>query len=161
MHTQRTVFRPESRPEGMETLRLASLTYLGSLSVHELNAIAPYAAEVSLPAGSRVLLEGPFAQELVLVATGRGSVRCAGETVAELGPGDAFGSLGPRHTTYPTATVTALVPLRLVTFSTRDIRLLHRAAPDALRALLAACAQAPQGRATHLRPAPAPAAVAA
>lgn len=145
----------------MEVLRLASLSCLGSLSVRQLTAIAPYAAEVSLPVGSRVLLDGPFAQELVLVATGRGSVRCAGETVAELGPGDAFGSLVPCRTAYPTATVTALCPLRLVTFSTRDVRLLRRAAPDALEALIARCAQAPQGR-THGRLAAAhPAAAAA
>ena len=150
----------------MEILRLASLTYLGSLSMRELTAIAPYAQEASLPAGRRVLLDGAFAQELVLVATGRARVRCAGETVAELGPGDAFGTLAPRHTAYPTATVTALSALRLVTFSTRDLRALRQTAPDALAALLAACAQAPLPRATDRRPSgtalpPAPAAAAA
>ncbi|HEV2774802.1 MAG TPA: cyclic nucleotide-binding domain-containing protein [Solirubrobacteraceae bacterium] len=131
----------------MEILRLASLTYLGSLSMRELSAIAPYAQEVSLPAGRRVLLDGGFAQELVLVATGRGSVRSAGETVAALGPGDVFGTLAPRRTTYPSATVTALSPLRLVAFSTRDLRELDRLAPDVLQALLAACAQEPVLRA--------------
>ncbi len=149
------MFGPGSRPEGMEVLRLASLPYLGSLSVRDLTALAPYATEVSLAAGSRVLLDGPFAQELMLVAAGRGSVRCAGETVAELGPGDAFGSLVPGRTAYATATVTALCPLRLVTFSTRDVRLLRRAAPDALQALLAQCAQPVEAR-TQRRSAPAP-----
>lgn len=153
----------------MEILRLASLTYLGSLSMRELSTIAPYAQEVSLPAGRRVLLDGGFAQELVLVATGRGSVRSAGETVAVLGPGDVFGTLAPRRTTYPSATVTALSPLRLVTFSTRDVRELGRVAPDVRQALLDACAQEPHGRAKSRRPvlaaapdvAPAPAAAAA
>lgn len=141
----------------MELLRLGSLTDLGSLSMRELAAVAPYAAEALIPAGRRVLLEGPFAQELVLVATGRGSVRCAGETVGELGRGDIYGTLAPRRAAYPTATITAVTPLRLVTFSTRDIRRLRAAAPDALDALLAACAQAPQGRGTQRRPAVAPA----
>lgn len=150
----------------MEILRLASLTYLGSLSMRELTAIAPYAQEASLPAGWRVLLDGAFAQELVLVATGRGRVRCAGETVAELGPGDAFGTLAPRPTAHSTATVTALSAMRLVTFSTRDLRALGRAAPDVLQALLDACAQPPHGRANGRRPGgtappPAPAAAAA
>ena len=139
----------------MEILRLASLTYLGSLSMRELSAIAPYAQEVSLPAGRRVLLDGGFAQELVLVATGRGSVRSAGETVAALGPGDVFGTLAPRRTTYPSATVTALSPLRLVAFSTRDLRELGRLAPDALQALLDACAQEPVPRAKTPPPVPA------
>jgi CRP-like cAMP-binding protein len=150
----------------MEILRLASLTYLGSLSMRELTAIAPYAQETSLSAGRRVLLDGAFAQELVLVATGRGRVRCAGETVADLGPGDVFGTLAPRRTAYATATVAALSALRLVTFSTRDLRALHLAAPDALAALLATCARPPQERASGRRQvgtasAPAPAAAAA
>jgi len=141
----------------MDILRLASLTYLGSLSMRDLSRIAPVAQEVSLPAGSRMLLDGQFAQELVLVATGRGSVRSVGETVAALGPGDVFGTLAPRRTTYPSATVTALSPLRLVTFSTRGLRELDRVAPDALQALLAACADEPHGRGKPRRPAAVPA----
>lgn len=125
--------------------------------MRELASVAPYASETSIPAGRRVLLQGPFAQELVLVAGGRGSVRCAGETVGELGPGDIYGTLAPRRVAYPTATVTAVTPLRLVTFSTRDIRRLRAAAPDALDALLTACAQAPQGRGTQWGLAVAPA----
>jgi len=129
----------------MEIFRLAALTYLESLSLNELTVIAPYAAEISIPAGRRVLLDGPFAQELALVVGGRGSVRCAGETVAELGPGDVFGTLAPPRAAYPTATVTALSAMRLITFSTRDVRHLRRAAPDTLQALLDACAPlAPQ-----------------
>ena len=139
----------------MEILRLASLTYLQSLPMSELAAIAPFAAEISIPAGRRVLLDGPFSQELVLVAGGRGRMRCAGEPVGDLGPGDVFGSLAPRRTAYATATVTALSDLRLVTFSTRDVARLRRTAPDTLAALLAACAQGPQQHAAANRPAPA------
>ena len=145
----------------MEILRLASLTHLGSLSMRELAAIAPYATEVSIPAGRRMLLDGPFAQELVLVAAGRGSVRCAGETFGELGPGDVFGTLASRRTTYPTATVAALSALRLITFSTRDVRRLRRTAPATLDALLAACAQAPHQHAKDRAPAAVPAAATA
>ena len=145
----------------MEILRLASLTHLGSLSMRELAAIAPYAAEISIPAGRRMLLDGPFAQELVLVAAGRGSVRCAGESLGEIGPGDVFGPLTPRRSAYPTATVAAHSALRLVTFSTRDVRHLRRTAPATLEALLAACAQAPLQHAKNREPAPVPAAAAA
>lgn len=134
----------------MEILRLASLTQLHPLDMRSLTAIAPYASELTVPAGHRVLLDGPFAQELVLVGAGRGRVRCAGETVAELGPGDAFGALAPRRATYSAATVTAISDLRLVAFSTRDLRLLRQSAPEAIDALMSACA---------LVPAPAPAGV--
>jgi CRP-like cAMP-binding protein len=131
----------------MEILRLASLTHLHPLSMQQLVDIAPYASELTVSAGHRLLLDGPFAQELVLVAAGRGRVRCAGEAVAELGPGDVFGALAPQRTAYAAATVTAISDLRLVMFSTRDIRLLRQAAPETVAALLAACALAPQQRA--------------
>jgi len=131
----------------MEILRLASLTHLHPLTMQQLVDIAPYASELTVPAGHRLLLDGPFAQELVLVGAGRGRVRCAGEAVAELGPGDVFGALAPQRTTYAAATVTAISELRLVMFSTRDIRLLRHAAPETVAALLAACALAPQQRA--------------
>lgn len=128
----------------MEILRLASLTHLHPLDMRQLTALAPYASELSVPAGHRVLLDGPFAQELVLVGDGRGRVRCAGETIAQLGPGDAFGALAPQRATYPAAaTVTAISDLRLVTFGSRDIRLLRQSAPEVMDALLRACALAP------------------
>jgi hypothetical protein len=142
----------------MDLLRLAALTYLPWLSVRELAAIAPCAAELAIPAGGRMLLDAPLHQELVLVATGRGSVRCAGETIAELGPGDAFGTLAAPRCAYAAATVTARTTLRLVTFSTRDVRYLRRTAPDALDALLAACSPRPPAPAAGAAPAPAAAA---
>lgn len=144
----------------MEILRLASLTYLQPLTLSELAAIAPLAAEISIPAGRRLLLDGPFAHELVLVATGRGRMRCAGEPAGDLGPGDAFGALAPRRTAYANATVTALTDLRLVTFSTRDVDHLRRTAPEILAALLAACAQGPRQHAAA-NPGAVPAPVAA
>ena len=130
----------------MEILRLVSLTQLHPLDMRQLTAIAPYASELSVLAGHRVLLDGPFAQELVLVGGGRGRVRCAGETVAELVAGDAFGVLAPQRAAYPAAaTVTAISDLRLVTFSSRAIRLLRQSAPDAMGALLRACAPGAAG----------------
>jgi CRP-like cAMP-binding protein len=132
-----------SRYVVMEILRLAGLTHLHLLRQEQLAQIAPHASERTISAGRRLLLDGPFAQELVLIVAGRGIVRCAGEVVAELGPGDAFGELLPERATYATATVTAITDLRLVFFSTRAIRLLRDGAPDAVAGLLAACAVAP------------------
>lgn len=131
----------------MEILRLASMMHLRPLNMSQLAELAPYASELTVRAGHRLLLDGPFAQELVLVGAGRGRVRCAGESVAELGPGDVFGELAPQLTAYPTATVTAITELRLAMFSRRDIRRLREIAPDTVSALLAACALAPQQRA--------------
>jgi CRP-like cAMP-binding protein len=130
----------------MDLLRFASLTQLHPLSTEQLAQVAPYASERMIPAGRRLLLDGPFAQELVFIAGGRGVVRCAGETVRELGPGHAFGELGPERSAYETATVTAITQLRLVVVSGRGIRSLREVAPATVEALIAACALAPAGQ---------------
>jgi CRP-like cAMP-binding protein len=142
----------------METLRLASLTHLHSLSFDELGQLSSRADELGVPAGRRLLLGGPLHHELALIAAGRGLVRCAGETVVELGPGDVFGELAMPRCAYATATVYAITALHMVVFSTRAVRLLRDEAPDAVEALLAACSLDAQERAAALagpRPAPA------
>ncbi|MDX6679283.1 MAG: family transcriptional regulator, cyclic receptor protein [Solirubrobacteraceae bacterium] len=141
----------------METLRLAALTQLHSLSFDELGELAPQAEELWLPAGRRMLFDGRLHHELALVAAGRGLVRCAGETIAELGPGDVLGALCAQRSAYATATVQAASELHLVAFSRRAVRHLRRAAPDAVEALLAACSLDVHERASALagpRPAP-------
>jgi CRP/FNR family cyclic AMP-dependent transcriptional regulator len=150
------MFHAPSRLEGMDIMRFASLAQLSPLSHEQLAQIAPYASERVIPAGRRLLLGGPFAQELVLIAGGRGLVRCAGETVAELGPGDVFGELARERPVYDTASVTAQTDLRLIVVSARAIRELRCDAPETVAALVAACAQDPVARgAAHPGPRPA------
>jgi CRP-like cAMP-binding protein len=141
----------------MEGLRLAALTHLHSLSFDDLARLAPHASELWIPGGRRRLLGGPLHHELVLIASGRGIVRCAGETTAELGPGDVFGELSGRRPEYVTATVYAVTPLHLVTFSSRAVRQLRESAPETVGALLAACSLNARERAAALsgpRPVP-------
>ncbi|HEV7806894.1 MAG TPA: hypothetical protein VGO80_13815 [Solirubrobacteraceae bacterium] len=123
----------------MEPLRLAALTQLHSLSFDELDRLAKRADEQWIVAGRRVLLAGALHDELALVAAGRGVVRCAGEAIDELGPGDVFGALSTRSCTYATATIHVASDLHLVVFSSRAVRELRASAPDAVDALLAAC----------------------
>jgi CRP-like cAMP-binding protein len=142
----------------MESLRLASLTDLHSLSLDELDALAPHATELRVSAGHRLLLGGPLHHELAIIASGHGLVRCAGETVGELGAGDVFGDLTTRQGPYLTATVFAVTALHIVVFATHGIRELRETAPDAVDALLAACSLDPRERAVALagpRPTPA------
>jgi CRP-like cAMP-binding protein len=141
------MFCRPSHPTGMEMLRLAALTHLHPLDRDQLAQLAPHASERVIRAGRRLLLDGPFAQELILIAAGRGVVRCAGEPIAELGSGDVFGALGHVRPAYATATVTAITDLRVVVVGERAMRFLREAAPDAVAGLLAAGAVAPLGRA--------------
>lgn len=142
----------------MEALRLAALTHLHALSLHELDQLAPAAHELWVPAGRRMLLGGPLHSELVVIASGVGLVRCAGESLDELGPGDVFGELSARRSGYPTATVFAATTLHLVVFGTRSLGAVRERHPGVVDALLAACSLDAAERVTALagpRPAPA------
>jgi hypothetical protein len=61
----------------MEILRLASMMHLRPLNMGQLAEIAPYASELTVRAGHRLLLDGPFAQELVLVGDGLARGTCS------------------------------------------------------------------------------------
>lgn len=157
VHADRTMFARSLRHSDIETLRLAALTRLHSLSFDELGQLAPAAGELWVAAGRRLLLGGPLNHELALIADGRGLIRCAGETLAELGPGDVFGELSTRRPAYATATVFAATALHLVVFNTRALRLVRERDPDAVDALIAACSLDAAERATALagpRPVP-------
>ena len=150
------MFAPVSRLTSMEFLRLALLMHLHPMSHEDLVALAPHACEQVLPAGRRRLLHDPLRQELVVVIAGRGVVRCAGEVVRELGPGDIFGEPALAGPIYVTTALVAATDLQLIVFSARSLRLLRDAAPDAVAGLLAACATAPPERAgTQAEPRPA------
>lgn len=150
------MFAPPSRLENMEIFRLASLVQLHRLTAEQLAQLAPHASERVIPAGRRQLLSGRLTQEIVLIAAGRGAVRCAGETVRELRPGDIFGEPSADWPSYDTAMITAATDLRLIVFGPRALGLLRDAAPEAVAGLLAACAVAPPERAgTHAEPRPA------
>jgi CRP-like cAMP-binding protein len=114
--------------------------------------LAEYGTPMHVPAGRKLLLDGPFPRALVLITNGRGRVRHAGEPVGELGPGDLFGELAPQRPAYAYATVTAICDLTLVVFSSRQIDLLGQASPESLAALLGTdrIVRAPQP-ASHLR----------
>jgi CRP-like cAMP-binding protein len=157
VHGERTMFARSLREQDIETLRLAALTRLHSLSFDELGQLAPAAGELWVPAGRRLLLGGPLHHELALIAEGLGLLRCAGETLAELGPGDVFGELSSRRPGYATATVYAATALHLVVFGTRALRIVRERDPDAVDALIAACSLDAAERAAALagpRPVP-------
>ena len=110
----------------MEITRLAALPLFAPLTFDQIGQLAPHAAEMHVPRGARLLLNGPFSADLILIEEGRAQVRFAGERLAELGPGDIFGELAADH---PTATVSALTDMTLVTFSGSDVRRVDSRAP--------------------------------
>ena len=124
----------------MQTLRLAAVTHLHALSFDHLDGLAACAEELRIAAGGRLLLDGRLHHGLALIVEGRGIVRCAGETIGKLGPGDVFGELSDRRAAYGTATVRVIENMHLVAFRSHSLRQLGASAPEAVAALLAASA---------------------
>lgn len=123
----------------MQILRLAALVQLQALSFEELFRLASRAEETCVPAGRRLLLAGGLHEGLTLIAAGSGVVRCAGEAIGKLGPGDVFGALSMRHSIYATATLHVVEDLQLLVFGNHAVQSLRVSAPEAVDALLAAC----------------------
>jgi CRP-like cAMP-binding protein len=117
----------------MEITRLAALPLFAPLTFDQIGQIAPLASELRVEQGRRLLLDGPFSADLIVIETGRAQVRFAGERLAELGPGDVFGNLAAAE--FPTATVSALTDMTLVTFSGRDVKRVGARAPKTGRLL--------------------------
>jgi CRP-like cAMP-binding protein len=76
--------------------------------------------EVQVPAGDVVCREGDAGDRFYLIAQGTAEVTAAGQTVNELGPGDAFGEIALLRDVPRQATVRALTDLTLYALE-RDV----------------------------------------
>ena len=123
----------------MDASRLKSIPLFEEVGDEELDQIAPFAQEVSVPEGQVLVREGDFSYELMAIEEGEAEVTRGGEHLADLGPGDFFGEMGLLEKTLRNATVTAKSPMRLITLTGWDLRRVERAAPvaiDRVRAVL-------------------------
>jgi len=123
----------------LDASRLKSIPLFEEVGDEELDQIAPFAQEVSVPEGQVLVREGDFSYELMAIEEGEAEVTRGGEHLADLGPGDFFGEMGLLEKTLRNATVTAKSPMRLITLTGWDLRRVERAAPvaiDRVRAVL-------------------------
>src|SRR3954453_17032070 len=101
----------------METERLKSIKLFEPIPDDELAAIAPFAEERVVEAGTPLVKEGQFSYEFMAIEDGKAEVTRGGEHVADLGPGDFFGEIGLLERALRTATVTATSDMRLITLT--------------------------------------------
>jgi CRP/FNR family transcriptional regulator, cyclic AMP receptor protein len=102
--------------------RLKTLPVFSSLGDDALREVATFATETSVAAGKRLVEEGDYAYELMVIEEGEAEVVRGGERVATLGPGEFFGEIAVLEKTLRTASVVALTPMRLVTLSHWDLK---------------------------------------
>jgi len=104
-------------PEHLKTIPLFS-----SLSEKALDTVAVFASETSVSAGKRLVHEGDYSYDLIVIESGTADVTKNGEVVASLGPGDVFGEMGMLSGGKRTADVVATSPMRLITLSKWDLK---------------------------------------
>jgi CRP-like cAMP-binding protein len=95
-----------------------------------------FSSETSVSAGKRLVHEGDYSYDLIVIETGTADVIKGGEVVGSLGPGDVFGEIGMLTGSKRTADVVATSSMRLITLSKWDLKRISNEIGDQLQALV-------------------------
>src|SRR5271166_3526246 len=120
----------------MDPDRLKTIPLFSSLSDKALDTVSVFASETSVSAGKRLVHEGDYSYDLIVIESGTADVIKAGEVVGSLGPGDVFGEMGMLSGGKRTADVIATSPMRLITLSKSDLRRISTEVGDQLQSLV-------------------------
>ena len=115
----------------MDTDRLRSIKLFADIPDEDLEQIAPFADEISVEEGKRLVSEGDFSYQFMAIEDGKAEVLRGGEHVADLGPGDFFGEVGLLEKDRRNASVVAKSPMRVITLTGWDLKRLEKAMPQA------------------------------
>ena len=122
----------------MEAKRLGQVPLFASLSKHELEQLARWTDEVTVPEGKELATEGSFAHEFFVIEDGIAEVRKGDEVLGELGPGDFFGEIGLLETERRTASVVATRPLTVIVMFQREFKQMESDMPEVAERIRAA-----------------------
>jgi CRP-like cAMP-binding protein len=118
-------------PDYLKTIPLFS-----SLSDQALDTVSVFASETSVSAGKRLVHEGDYSYDLMVIETGTADVIKGGQVVGSLGPGDVFGEMGMLSGGKRLADVIATSSMRLITLSKWDLRRISTEVSDQLQSLV-------------------------
>src|SRR5271166_5251127 len=120
----------------MDPDRLKTIPLFSSLSEKALDTVSVFASETSVSAGKRLVHEGDYSYDLIVIETGTADVIKAGEVIGSLGPGDVFGEMGMLSGGKRTADVIATSPMRLITLSKWDLKRISTEVSGQLQSLV-------------------------
>jgi CRP-like cAMP-binding protein len=120
----------------MDPDHLKTIPLFSSLSDKALNTVSVFASETSVSAGKRLVHEGDYSYDLIVIESGNADVIMGGEVIGSLGPGDVFGEIGMLSGGKRTADVVATSPMRLITLSKWDLRRISDEVGEALQKLV-------------------------
>ena len=89
-----------------------------------------------MSAGKRLVHEGDYSYDLMVIEPGTADVIKGGEVIGSLGPGDVFGEMGMLSGGKRTADVVATSAMRLITLSKWDLKRISNEVGDQLQALV-------------------------
>ncbi len=122
--------------EIMDPDRLKTIPLFSTLSDQALNTVSVFSSETSVSTGKRLVHEGDYSYELIVIETGTADVIKGGEVIGSLGPGDVFGEMGMLSGGKRTADVVATSSMRLITLSKWDLKRISAEVNDQLRSLV-------------------------
>jgi CRP-like cAMP-binding protein len=122
----------------MDPDRLKTIPLFSSLSDKALETVSVFASETSVSTGKRLVHEGDYSYDLIVIDTGTADVIKGGEVIGALGPGDVFGEMGMLSGGRRMADVIATSPMRLITLSKWDLKRISAEVGDQLRSLVEA-----------------------
>jgi CRP-like cAMP-binding protein len=120
----------------MDPDRLKTIPLFSSLSEKALDTVSVFSSETLVSAGKRLVHEGDYSYELIVIVTGTADVIKSGEVIGSLGPGDVFGEMGMLSGGKRTADVIATSPMALITLSKWDLKRISTEVGDQLQALV-------------------------
>src|SRR5271165_4891717 len=120
----------------MDPDRLKTIPLFSSLSDKALDTVSVFASETSVSAGKRIVREGDYAYDLIVIETGTADVVKGGEVIGSLGPGDVFGEMGMLSGGRRMADVVATSSMRLITLSKWDLKRISTEVSDQLQSLV-------------------------
>jgi CRP/FNR family transcriptional regulator, cyclic AMP receptor protein len=120
----------------MDADRLRSIPLFASLSASALETVSVFASETSVSVGKRLVHEGDYSYDLIVIEDGTADVIRGGEVVGSLGPGDVFGEMGMLSGGKRSADVVATSSMRLITLSKWDLKRVSAELGGQLRALV-------------------------
>jgi CRP-like cAMP-binding protein len=120
----------------MDPDRLKTIPLFSSLSDKALDTVSVFASETSVSTGKRLVHEGDYSYDLIVIESGTADVIKDGKIIGSLGPGDVFGEMGMLSGGRRMADVVATSSMRLITLSKSDLRRISAEVSDQLQSLV-------------------------
>jgi CRP-like cAMP-binding protein len=120
----------------MDPDRLKTIPLFSSLSDKAIDTVSVFASQTAVSAGKRLVHEGDYSYDLIVIETGTADVIKSGEVIGSLGAGDVFGEMGMLSGGKRTADVIATSPMSLITLSKWDLKRISAEVGNQLQALV-------------------------